>query len=152
MVQSVLDSLDGDVLLVGHSWGDVVISATGNHEKVKKLLYLSAIVPNTHESAQMALQRHNALMEDLTPDAFGLIRLPTAQAFAHAMGGDLPEQEIAYRFASQQPIHANIFSQTIEQAFAQTIKAQTKTLSASHLAMLSQPKAIADWVKEIIAE
>ncbi|MFZ7344484.1 alpha/beta fold hydrolase [Avibacterium volantium] len=96
-----MDSLDGDVLLVGHSWGGVVISAAGNHEKVKKLLYLSAIVPNSHESAQMTLQRHNSPMEGLTPDAFGLIRLPTVQAFAHVMDGDLPEQEIAYRFASQ---------------------------------------------------
>ena len=38
----VLDQQDSDVVLVGHSYGGVVITEAGNHPKVKRLVYITA--------------------------------------------------------------------------------------------------------------
>ena len=46
----ILDQQDGDVVLVGHSYGGVVISEAGNHPKVKRLVYVTAFAPDAGES------------------------------------------------------------------------------------------------------
>jgi pimeloyl-ACP methyl ester carboxylesterase len=38
----VLDAQTGPVVLVGHSWGGVVITEAGQHERVKSLVYVAA--------------------------------------------------------------------------------------------------------------
>src|SRR6476469_3961336 len=52
-VRALLESIDGPIVLVGHSYGGAVISgaATGN-PNVKALVYLAAFVPEQGESAQ----------------------------------------------------------------------------------------------------
>ncbi|MBV1852896.1 alpha/beta fold hydrolase [Catellatospora tritici] len=51
-VKAVLDSIDGPIVLVGHSYGGSVISAAaeGNPD-VKALVYVAAFAPDTGESA-----------------------------------------------------------------------------------------------------
>ncbi|MGP4089986.1 alpha/beta fold hydrolase [Streptomyces sp. KR55] len=51
-VKNLLDSIDGPVILAGHSYGGAVITnaATGN-PKVKALVYLAGFVPDKGESA-----------------------------------------------------------------------------------------------------
>ena len=46
----VLDSLDGPAVLVGHSYGGVVITEAGNHPSVAALVYITAFAPDTGES------------------------------------------------------------------------------------------------------
>src|SRR5579859_4359635 len=41
---------EGDVLLVGHSWGGTVITQADNHEAVKGLVYVSAFIPDEGKS------------------------------------------------------------------------------------------------------
>ena len=48
--QAVLDAQDGPTVLVGHSWGGVVIGEAGDNEKVKALVYVSAFGPDKGES------------------------------------------------------------------------------------------------------
>jgi pimeloyl-ACP methyl ester carboxylesterase len=51
-IRSVLDSLTGPVVLVGHSYGGSVISqAAADAPQVKALVYIAAFVPDTGESA-----------------------------------------------------------------------------------------------------
>jgi pimeloyl-ACP methyl ester carboxylesterase len=51
-IRSVLDNLDGPVLLVGHSYGGSVISrAAVGSAQVKGLVYIAAFVPEAGESA-----------------------------------------------------------------------------------------------------
>src|SRR5690606_39832908 len=38
---------DGSVVLVGHSWGGMVISEAGNDPKVAALVYIAALVPRS---------------------------------------------------------------------------------------------------------
>ncbi|MFD8387285.1 alpha/beta fold hydrolase [Streptomyces sp. NPDC059679] len=51
-IRSVLDSLTGPVVLVGHSYGGAVISqAAADDPQVKALVYIAAFVPEVGESA-----------------------------------------------------------------------------------------------------
>ena len=45
---------DGQVILVGHSWGGVVITQAGDDEKVAGLVYVTAYAPEVGESANDA--------------------------------------------------------------------------------------------------
>src|SRR6476646_2258834 len=48
--RAVLDAKDGPAILVGHSYGGVVISEAGNHPNVETLVYITAFAPNAGES------------------------------------------------------------------------------------------------------
>jgi pimeloyl-ACP methyl ester carboxylesterase len=45
-----IDSMGGPVVLVGHSYGGIIITAAGNNEHVKTLVYVAAFQPDTGES------------------------------------------------------------------------------------------------------
>src|SRR5262245_48494680 len=49
-VTALVDDVDGPVVLVGHSYGGVVISAVGHHPRVRHLVYLSAFAPDEGET------------------------------------------------------------------------------------------------------
>lgn len=57
-----LDAQSGPVILVGHSYGGVVITEAGNHPNVTALVYVAAFAPDAGESVA-------ALIEDPPPDA-----------------------------------------------------------------------------------
>jgi len=48
-----LDAIDGPVVLVGHSYGGAVISDAGVHPNVEHLVYLTALVLDSGESASV---------------------------------------------------------------------------------------------------
>jgi pimeloyl-ACP methyl ester carboxylesterase len=48
--QRVIDNQPGDVVLVGHSYGAVVITEAGNNSKVKALVYVAGASPNSGQS------------------------------------------------------------------------------------------------------
>jgi len=45
-----LDAQIGPVILVGHSWGGIVITEVGNHPRVKALVYVAAFAPSVGQS------------------------------------------------------------------------------------------------------
>jgi pimeloyl-ACP methyl ester carboxylesterase len=53
-------SLEGPVLLVGHSYGGMVISGAGNQANVKGLVYIAAFAPEEGEAAGGLLQLREA--------------------------------------------------------------------------------------------
>ncbi|RYE56095.1 MAG: alpha/beta hydrolase, partial [Hyphomicrobiales bacterium] len=53
--KAVLDAQDGATVLVGHSWGGVVIGEAGANEKVKSLVYVSAFAPDKGETLNALL-------------------------------------------------------------------------------------------------
>jgi pimeloyl-ACP methyl ester carboxylesterase len=59
---NVLDLQDGPAILVGHSYGGVVITEAGRHERVAGLAYIAAFAPDAGESV-------NALIADPPPGA-----------------------------------------------------------------------------------
>src|SRR5258708_35609146 len=47
---SVIDQLDGPVVLVGHSYGGAVITVAGTSDKVTGLVYVAGVAPDEGES------------------------------------------------------------------------------------------------------
>src|SRR3954467_12711947 len=59
---NVLDEQDGPAILVGHSYGGVVITEAGSHDNVAGLVYIAAFAPDAGESV-------NTLIADPPPGA-----------------------------------------------------------------------------------
>lgn len=53
-VRAALDGVDGDVVLVGHSYGGAVITEAGDHPAVQRLVYVAAFCIDEHESCATA--------------------------------------------------------------------------------------------------
>src|SRR5919106_3200575 len=60
--RQVIAQIEGTVVLVGHSYGGVVITEAGNDPKVSKLVYIAAFTPDKGESVA-------SLIKDPPPDA-----------------------------------------------------------------------------------
>jgi pimeloyl-ACP methyl ester carboxylesterase len=166
----------GPVLLVGHSYGGAVITEAGTDSKVAGLVYVTGFGPDVGESAASlaASGPETRLATELRPDAGGFLKLTRAgvdQAFAQ----DLPEDERALIFATQGPLAGAAFGAPITEPawkskpswyahatedhaihpelqamMAKRMGAQTVDIAASHVAMLSQPRAVADLVLQAI--
>ena len=81
--RQVLEREVGDVILVGHSWGGVVVTEAGSDPKVAGLVYVSALVPDDGESASGLLDRFGSPMDGSKPDPAGLVWLDDPLAFHH---------------------------------------------------------------------
>ena len=166
--QRAIARQDGPVILVGHSWGGVVITQAGMDPKVVGLVYVAAFGPDQGEQAGELGKKYPPPPALAAPnvDDKGFLTL-SADAFKK-FGSDLPEKEALVAAATQGPIAASAFGaqvsevawktkpswyivSTLDQAiapdeerfFAKRMKATTTELKASHVAMLSQPKAVA---------
>jgi len=62
--QRAMDLVKGKVILVGHSWGGMVITQAGNDPKVVGLVYLAAYGPDSGES--LSAVSANAPQTELT--------------------------------------------------------------------------------------
>ncbi len=70
----VVGAQSGPVILVGHSYGGVVITEAGNDPKVVGLVYIAAFAPDRGESVE-------TLIADPPPDAPGPPILPPQDGF-----------------------------------------------------------------------
>ena len=50
-VRAVLDTCDGPVTLLGHSYGGAVVTAAGTHPNVERLVLLAALTPDVGENS-----------------------------------------------------------------------------------------------------
>src|SRR5476651_1940789 len=68
-------ALDGPTLLVGHSYGGMVITGAGNQPNVIGLVYIAAFAPDEGESAGglLALREAPVGIASVAPDAQGLL-------------------------------------------------------------------------------
>lgn len=95
---------DGPVVLVGHSYGGVVITEAGNDPKVARLVYVAAFAPDAGESV-------NALIKDPPPGAPVPPILPPQDGylfldkkkFHDSFAGDVDAEKAAFMADSQVP-------------------------------------------------
>jgi pimeloyl-ACP methyl ester carboxylesterase len=76
-VRSVLDGFQEDVVLVGHSYGGVVITEAGVHPRVSRLVYIASFNLDEGESAMsaaVAQSEAEAIDHSDRPDALGAFR------------------------------------------------------------------------------
>jgi pimeloyl-ACP methyl ester carboxylesterase len=101
---NVLDQQDGPAILVGHSYGGVVITEAGRHENVAGLAYIAAFAPDTGESvnALIADPPPGAPVPPILPPQDGFLFLDR-EKFAESFAADLPADEAAFMADSQVP-------------------------------------------------
>ena len=94
----------GDVVLVGHSYGGVVISEAGNDPKVKALVYITAFAPDKGESVAslIANPAPGAPVPPILPPVDGFLFLD-GEKFAAAFAADVRPDLAAFMGDSQVP-------------------------------------------------
>ena len=108
-VKALLASVEGPIVLVGHSYGGAVISsaATGN-EQVKALVYIAAFVPETGESAQSLVEKFpgSTVGQSLKPVPLGEGQVDLyvdPRVFHPNFAADLPAEDAALFAIAQRP-------------------------------------------------
>lgn len=110
-VSSIVDSIKGPVVLVGHSYGGQVITTAANgHDNVKSLVYVAAFAPDTGEAAAELAGKFpgGTLGEALAPPvklADGGVDFYIDQnRFREQFAQDVPVAEAALMAMGQRPI------------------------------------------------
>ncbi|WP_203581143.1 alpha/beta fold hydrolase [Microbacterium hibisci] len=109
-VRDVIASIAGPVVLVGHSYGGLVITeAAAQNDAVVGLVYVAAFVPETGQSAfaLSASEPGSTLGEALAayPVASGGNEFVIRQdVFRHQFAADVPEADAALMAATQRPV------------------------------------------------
>jgi pimeloyl-ACP methyl ester carboxylesterase len=96
----VLDLQQGPTLLVGHSYGGVVITEAGNAPNVVGLVYIAAFIPDQGESAVGLLSKFPAANNDMRATKDDFLYLDPA-AFPADFAADVPPVQANFMAHSQ---------------------------------------------------
>ena len=173
----ILDMQDGPVVLVGHSYGGVVISEAGTHDKVAALVYIAAFAPDKGESVNtlIADPPPGAPVPPILPPRDGYLFLDTGK-FHASFAGDLSAQRAAFLADSQVPWGVNALAGSVtepawrtkpswylvttqdrmipppaQHIMARRAGATVSEIAGSHAIYESQPTAVADLIKQAAA-
>ena len=168
----VVNMQDGPVLMVGHSWGGAVITEAGNHPQVKGLVYVAAGAPDSGQSFDDWWKSYPPApgASEIRPYGEGYVALTLKGVRKHFVQ-DIPADEADIVFATQGPLAVKCFGDKITEAAwrsklswyvvaahdetippdverdsAKRMGAKTLVLESSHVPMLSQPDAIAEFI------
>ena len=95
---------DGPVVLVGHSYGGVVVSEAGSDEKVKAVVYIAAFAPDKGESVSSLIANPPAgtPVPPILPPVDGFLFLDKAK-FAESFAADVDAETASFMADSQVP-------------------------------------------------
>ena len=112
----VIDAQDGPVVLVGHSYGGVVITEAGNHPNVEALVYIAAFAPDTGESVNTLIANPppGAPVPPILPPRDGFLFLDRDQ-FAASFAADVDPELAAFMADSQVPWGVEALNGTISE-------------------------------------
>jgi pimeloyl-ACP methyl ester carboxylesterase len=173
----VVEQAGGPVVLVGHSYGGMVISEAGAHPAVKHLVYVCAFAPEPGETViELAASEPPSLLAGAIQfgPGRGLLSVDPAQAievFYADVAADVAADAVAKLVPSTassllQPAaevawidrpttyvvceQDNALSPARERKMAERIGAQIWSLPTSHSPFLSQPEALADIIERVV--
>jgi pimeloyl-ACP methyl ester carboxylesterase len=124
-LRSLLDTIDGCVILVSHAYGGAVITQAGEDPKVKALIYAGSPMPGVGESTNDCLERFPggdfASSVDLIPYTLpdgtsGTNVLVKADKYGYLLAADVPQDLLALMIATQRPIAAAALSDVLTSA------------------------------------
>ncbi|MEV6839414.1 alpha/beta hydrolase [Streptomyces sp. NPDC051133] len=125
-VANVLKSVQGPVVLVGHSYGgEVITNAAASNPQVKALVYIAAIAPEKGESANDILKAYpgSELPDALNPLPYlrpdgstGTDLYVKPDKFPAVFAADAPPAEARVMAAAQRPIDASALDARSEHA------------------------------------
>ncbi len=169
----VLDRQDGPTVLVGHSWGGVVITEAGVHPQVAGLVYVSAISPDVGETTAQQYDGFAATPDfviETGADGFGFL---SPETFEAGFSADAGPEESAFLRDSQVPINMAAFGVPVQHAawrtkpswavigtedrafdpamlrhMATRIGAPVTEVVGSHAAYVTQPDVLADAIHQ----
>lgn len=170
--QRVLARQDGPTVLVGHSFSGMIVTEAGVDPKVTAVVYVAARAPDAGEDYTELAKKFPT-----PPASAGIVfdgdegRL-TEAAFLRDFAGDLPEARARVLYAVQQPFHKALLTgktnhaawrvkpsfyavstedrtinPDLERFMAKRMGATTIEVKASHLALISHPREIADLIR-----
>ena len=170
----VLDEQDGDVVLVGHSYGGVVITEAGRHPKVKRLVYITAFAPDAGESVNTLISNPapGAPVPPIVGPKDGFLGLDK-EKFAASFAGDVDKKTAAFMADSQVPwgVEAlggqistpawkskpswyllvtddRMIPITAQKAMSKRAGSTTTEVHGSHSIYISNPKAVAALIEK----
>ena len=164
--------MEGPVLLVGHSYGGMIISEAGKDPKVAGLLYVAALVPEEGQNVNDV----NAAMPPtavgpeikLSPEGFLSLSLKGINEF-FVQDASPEERKLIFATqvtwaasATQEKVYSpawktkpswsivaakdGMINPDLQRFKAKLIKATTLELLSSHVPMVSQPNKVADFI------
>jgi pimeloyl-ACP methyl ester carboxylesterase len=170
-VKRAIDFLGGPVILVGHSYGGMVITNAGhNNPNVKGLVYVAAFGPQEGQSLGTFVDPSKFPKDFLMPDKAGLAYI-NPKLFHDWFAQDVNPARADVMAVVQKPFNLSIFTEksgppawkqvptwyqvsendrmippAVEHMFAKQMNATTISLPASHASLESHPNEIAQLI------
>jgi len=180
VVTQAIDAQSGPVILVGHSYGGAVITQAGTDSKVAALVYVSAFAPGDGQSINDLTSPFPAPAWEangLILNAAGFLTL-TRDTFLNSFAPDVPKATAAVLAVSQGPLFNHclddkvtaaawkvkpswwvygdqdqIIPPQLQQLEAKTLNATLTVIpGASHVALISQPSAVANVILDALGK
>lgn len=176
---SVIAKAKHPVLLVGHSYGGMVITEAGNNPKVRSLAYIAAYAPDAGESVETLAKQPTPPEEPkapLLPPQDGYLFVDPAK-FPVAFAADVDSTKTHFMAAAQvpwglqavqtritkaawqtKPSHYMVTTKdamippTAQRTMAKRTGARTVEIASSHAVMLSKPQEVASFIQEAVAQ
>src|SRR5438876_4100557 len=117
VTRRVLDKQDGPTILVGHSYGGAVITASGTHEKVVGLGYIAAFAPDQAESVGTLIAGfpQDGPQPPILPPEDGFLLLDR-EKFAASFAADVAPELAAFMADAQVPWGVGAPNGTVSEA------------------------------------
>lgn len=172
--RQALAKQDGKTVLVGHSWGGIVITQAGNDPKVSALVYVSAFAPDAGQSLA-ALASSGPSTEGaaaIHPDDKGNLYIDP-KVFPSAVAADLPPNIGESLAKHQMPLSVKAFESPVDTTawrdkptfyvittrdkviapeaqkfFADRMKAQITDVAGSHASLVVHAKQVAEVIEK----
>jgi pimeloyl-ACP methyl ester carboxylesterase len=165
----------GPVVLVGHSYGGMVITQAGNLPEVQALVYVAAFAPDANENLAEVRSKFPPATNNVVKSTDGFLTL-NQETFHHDFAADLPKADADFMALSQVPVSEKALSAVVKDAawkskpswyavatedkkidpdferfMAKRAGSVTVEVKGSHAVYVSQPKAIADLIEKAAA-
>jgi len=169
-----LAAQNGPAILVGHSYGGVVITEAGNDPKVAGLVYIAAFAPDTGESVSALIKNPplGAPVPPILPPQDGYLFLDRTQ-FRASFAADVNADAAAFMADSQVPWGLDALNGAVsspawktkpswylvstddrmippdaQRAMSKRAGATVTEVKGSHAVYVSQPKAVATLIEK----
>jgi len=173
----VIAAQPGKSLLVGHSYGGVIITEAGTDPKVAGLVYVAAFVPDKGESVASLIKNPppGAPVPPILPPQDGFLLLDQAK-FAASFAADVSEPKASFMAASQVPWGVNALAGEVtvpawkskpswylvasddkmipppaQRQMSQRAGSIVSEVPGSHAVYVSQPQAVASLIERAAA-
>ena len=162
----------GPCVLVGHSYGGMIISEVGAHPSVRSLVYVAAFEPAVGETAGGLQSKTPPASTSIVPAGAGFVQVKP-EAFPADFAADAPRPVAQFMAISQVPIAGAIFdakttvaawsskpsyavvatedrmiNPELERFMSKRAKSETIELRGSHAIFLSHSKEVASLIEK----